>query len=477
MKTTKIKIRNLFGISETELDGKSIEITGTNGVGKTSVIDAVRYALTNSSNRDYILKKGENEGEILIETDTGLYINRKKRSGQADYKSVKENGKEINSPESFLQKLFTPLQIDPVAFTQMTKNEQNRVILDLIEFDWDLNWIKEKFGEIPENINYEQNILQVLSDIQSEKGDYFQRRQNINRDMRNKLAFIEDLAKDIPENYDADYWENYDLSGAYKKLAEINAENGKITRAKTFLDGYNGKMRGIEAEKEIAISQEEKTISDERTSLLSGIERMKAEIRASEEKLGGLETKLADKKALIESRFSESVAKLDADTRIANEYAAKTVVDTTDLEDEINEADAMKSHISDYRRIVQLRSETDELKKQSDSLTAKIELARTLPGEILQTATIPVEGLTVKDGIPLINGLPVSNLSEGEQLDLCVDVALSKPNSLQIILIDGAEKLSDENRKRLYEKCAGKGLQFIAARTTNDNEMEIKYLC
>ena len=477
MKTTKIKIRNLFGISETELDGKSIEITGTNGVGKTSVIDAVRYALTNSSNRDYILKKGENEGEILIETDTGLYINRKKRSGQADYKSIKENGKEINSPESFLQKLFTPLQIDPVAFTQMTKNEQNRVILDLIEFDWDLNWIKEKFGEIPENINYEQNILQVLSDIQSEKGDYFQRRQNINRDMRNKLAFIEDLAKDIPENYDADYWENYDLSGAYKKLAEINAENGKITRAKTFLDGYNGKMRGIEAEKEIAISQEEKTINDERTSLLSGIERMKAEIRASEEKLGGLETKLADKKALIESRFSENVAKLDADTRIANEYAAKTVVDTTDLEDEINEADAMKSHISDYRRIVQLRSETDELKKQSDSLTAKIELARTLPGEILQTATIPVEGLTVKDGIPLINGLPVSNLSEGEQLDLCVDVALSKPNSLQIILIDGAEKLSDENRKRLYEKCAGKGLQFIAARTTNDNEMEIKYLC
>ena len=477
MKTTKIKIRNLFGISETELDGKSIEITGTNGVGKTSVIDAVRYALTNSSNKDYILKKGENEGEILIETDTGLYINRKKRSGQADYKSVKENGKEINSPESFLQKLFTPLQIDPVAFTQMTKNEQNRVILDLIEFDWDLNWIKEKFGEIPENINYEQNILQVLSDIQLEKGDYFQRRQNINRDMRNKLAFIEDLAKDIPENYDADYWENYDLSGAYKKLAEINAENGKITRAKTFLDGYNGKMRGIEAEKEIAISQEEKTINDERTSLLSGIERMKAEIRASEEKLGGLETKLADKKALIESRFSESVAKLDADTRIANEYAAKTVVDTTDLEDEINEADAMKSHISDYRRIVQLRSETDELKKQSDSLTAKIELARTLPGEILQTATIPVEGLTVKDGIPLINGLPVSNLSEGEQLDLCVDVALSKPNSLQIILIDGAEKLSDENRKRLYEKCAGKGLQFIAARTTNDNEMEIKYLC
>ena len=62
MKTTKIRIKNLFGISETELDGKSIEITGTNGTGKTSVIDAIKYALTNGSDRDYIIKQGESEG-------------------------------------------------------------------------------------------------------------------------------------------------------------------------------------------------------------------------------------------------------------------------------------------------------------------------------------------------------------------------------------------------------------------------------
>ena len=86
MKATKIKIKNLFGISETELDGRSVEITGTNGTGKTSVIDSIRYALTNGSQRDYIIHKGESEGEIIVETDTGLYINRKKRSEQADYK-------------------------------------------------------------------------------------------------------------------------------------------------------------------------------------------------------------------------------------------------------------------------------------------------------------------------------------------------------------------------------------------------------
>ena len=167
MKATKIKIKNLFGITETELDGSSVEISGSNGTGKTSVIDAIKYALTNDSDREYIIKQGSEEGEIIIETDTGLYIDRKKRTNKADYKSIKEDGKEVAGPESMLRKLFTPLQLDPVKFIMMDKKEQNRTILDLIEFDWDLNWIREQFGEIPPDINYEQNILQVLNDIQA----------------------------------------------------------------------------------------------------------------------------------------------------------------------------------------------------------------------------------------------------------------------------------------------------------------------
>lgn len=44
MKVTKIKIKNLFGISEYEASGKSVELVGKNGVGKSSVLDAIRYS-------------------------------------------------------------------------------------------------------------------------------------------------------------------------------------------------------------------------------------------------------------------------------------------------------------------------------------------------------------------------------------------------------------------------------------------------
>ena len=476
MKATRIKIKNLFGITETELDGRSVEITGTNGTGKTSVIDSIRYALTNGSQRDYIIHKGESEGEIIVETDTGLYINRKKRTEQADYKSVKEGGREISSPENFLKQLFTPLQLDPVAFTQMSKKEQNRAVLDLIDFPWDLNWIREQFGEIPQGIDYSQNILQVLSDIQSENGEYFKRRQDINRDIRNQKAFISDIAKDIPEHFNAEEWENFDLAEAYKKINAAKEHNSRIQRAKSFKESYSNKVRGYQGERESAIAAEKLAVSNQREAILKSIERMKADIAANENKLASLDGILSDKIALAESRYNENIARLDSDIKIADEYADKAPIDTAPMEQQAAYAEQMKKFINEYNRMKNMQAEVKALTSDSEKLTEKIELARSLPGKILETASIPITGFTVENGIPLINGLPVSNLSEGEQLELCVDVALSKPNNLQIILIDGAEKLSAENRERLYSKCKEKGVQFIATRTTDSSEMEVTYL-
>lgn len=477
MKTTRIKVSNLFGIKEFELGGgQNVELTGTNGVGKSSVLDAIRYALTNSSERDCIIHQGEKEGEILIEAGPALRINRRKRTEQADYKSVKQDGREIGGAETFLKTIFSPMQLDPVAFVQMTKKEQNRLLLDLVEFDWDLNWIREQFGEIPEKVDYSQNILQVLHDIQSENGDYFQRRQGLNRDIRNKLAFINEIASGIPAGYDADHWQEYDLAAAYQRIERISAENSKVERAKLFLAGRDGKVRGIEAECLSRETAAEKEMAAERETILADIARMEESIKSCHDRLGRLDGELAQKKSVFAAEKEAALAKLGNDIATANEYASKTVVDVSGLQDEAKMAAEMKKHLLEYSRMKRMQEEVSVLQQESEELTRKIELARSLPGVILKDATIPVDGLTVEDGVPLINGLPVSNLSEGEKLSLCVDVALSKPNALSIVLIDGAEKLSDENRAALYERCKSRGLQFIATRTTNDNELEVHYL-
>lgn len=476
MRITKLRIKNFFGIKEIELDGRDVELIGTNGAGKSSVIDAIRTALTNKSNRPCILHNGENEGEIYIETDTGLVINRKKRTDQADYKSVKNGAEVITSPESFLSTLFSPLQLNPVSFIQMSEKEQNQAILDLIEFAWDIPWIMKEFGEVPRDVDYDQNILQVLHDIQSENGYYFRHRQDINRDIKSKTAQAEGLAAGIPARFNAEYWEAFDLSAKYRELAEAQKTNDEIARAKLFYDSYTDKVRGIDGKREIAVSALRSETESERNNLNSLISRLEAEILAAKEKLAGLDARLDEKIAVVDAQREAELAKLDKDMGTASDYMSKTPVDTVAIQEEITTAEEMRKKLYDYGRMVTLLDEVKVLTAESDELTAKIEHARRLPGVILETAKLPVEGLTVVDGVPLVNGLPIRNLSEGEMLDLCVDVALSKPNGIQLILIDGAEKLSEVNREHLYRKCKEKGVQVIASRTTDDTELLVTAL-
>lgn len=379
MRISKIKISNLFGIKEQSLDGKSIEITGSNGKGKTSILDAIRYALTNNSERDYIVKKGESEGEILIETDTGLSINRKKRTQSSDYKSIKQNEKEVSSPETFLKEIFTPMQLNPVEFTQMSKQEQNRIILDLIEFDWDLNWIKEKFGEIPSGVDYTQNILEVLNDIQSENGEYYKARQDINRDIRNNRAFISDIAQGLPEKYDAKKWQEFNLTDKLKELMTIKEQNARINEAKQFISSYDNKAKGYEAERQIAISAEEKNISIERENLQKEVARLEEQIKADVEKLEGLNKTLEDKKKIVNLEYEKKIAALDESIGRAKEFAEKTPIDITKLQEECDLAEKMKSYINEYKRMKEYEKQIETLNFESEEYTKKIELARNLP--------------------------------------------------------------------------------------------------
>ena len=475
MKISKIKIENLFGIEELETDGKSKEFIGTNGVGKSSVLDAIRLALTNNSKRKYIIKNGEEEGRILVQLDNGVTIDRKKRLNKSDYKSIKnENGEEIKSPETFLKDIFTPLQLEPVEFLDMNEQEQNRILLNLIEFNQDKKtYINEKFGETPSWVDYDFSILEILNQIQSKDGEYYQKREDINRDIRNKNAIIQNIAKDIPDNYDYNKWKEYSLSSQYELLNKQKDYNDKISRSITYKENYNNTIERYKAELSSKLSEIFVKKSQERDSINKKIEELKSQIISYEKDLENLDNKYDIENTKVQSEYNEKVAKLDENINIANEWASKEKQNTQILEDELKTAEQMKGLLNSYEKIVYLNQEVDNLNKMSKSLTDKIELARKLPGEILKEAKLPIENLTVVDGIPLINGLPINNLSEGQKLMLCVDVALSKPNTLQLILIDGVERLSEKNREELYKICKAKGLDIIATRTTNDDELNI----
>lgn len=475
MKISKLKIENVYGIEHLELDGKSIELVGSNGVGKSSVIDSVRLALTNNSKRKYIVKNGETEGRVYVKLDDGITIDRKKRIDKSDYKSIKdENGNEINSPEAFLKDIFTPLQLEPVEFLSMSEQEQNRILLNLIEFNKDkVEFIKEKFGENINWVNYDNSILEILNEIQAKDGKYYLDREEINRNARNALAIASDIAKDLPDNYEVDKWRNYILSDKYEELNKKKEFNAKIDKSIVYKENYDNKIKGLKGELDSKLATLKSLKETKKKAYEEDIAEMKKSIALKEKDLENLDNEFIIEENKEQAKYNEEVAKLDENIKIANEWISKEKVNTETLENELKIAEEMKGHINEYDRMIEMQRNAEKLKEQSEILTDKIELARNLPGQILKESTIPVKNLTVENGVPLVNGLPIQNLSEGEKLMLCVDVALSNPDSLKLILIDGVEKLSETNRNELYKICKEKGLQYIATRTTNDNELKI----
>jgi len=477
VKITKIKIKNLFGISEFEADEKSLELLGGNGTGKTSVLDAIRFALTNRSTRSCIVKNGATEGEIIIETDAGLTITRKPRTNKTDYKSIKQDGKEVQSPEAFLSEIFSELQLNPVSFINMDSKEQNRIILDLIEYHWDLETIRGWFGEIPGGVNYEAHILEVLQQIASEDGQYFQQRQNINRDIRNKKAFIEDIMKDLPENFNAARWEAYDLQAIHTQIEKARQHNEQIEKAETLKANYDNKIRGFQAEKEMKIAAMKQQLQDEKTAKETEIARLKEQLKAAEEALFNIGDKAQDKYKIFDAEYQTAVAQFNEELKAFEPYLQQQKTNLQPLQEEAAEALKMKQQLPQYNKMLSMQGEIDELKAKSDEFTRKIELARELPATILAEANMPLGEMSIDGDQVLIkkpNGdLPISNLSEGEKLDLCVDIALKNKAGLQIVLIDGVEKLSPVNRQHLFDRCKASGLQFIATRTTDDSELTV----
>lgn len=475
MKISKLQIENLYGIEQLELDGKSVELTGTNGAGKSSVLDSIRLALTNNSKRKYIVKSGEKEGRVLVKLDDGITIDRKKRTDKSDYKSIKdENGNEINSPETFLKDIFTPLQLEPVEFLDMSEQEQNRILLNLIEFDKDkTEFIKEKFGELPSWVNYSNSILEILNEIQSKEGGYYQNREEINRNIKSGLAIIKDIAKDIPENYDAEKWENYTLSDKYTELNKMKDYNEKIERSITYKNNYDNTVKGFKGELDTKLNTINTLKQEKKRTLENSILELENKISLLKKDLENLDNEFLIDENKAKAEYEQEIAKLSENIKIANDWASKEKQNTETLENELKIAEEMKGHLNEYNRMVEMQGKVDKLNIQSEELTRKIELARNLPGEILKEAKIPVKNLTVENGIPLVNGLPVNGLSEGEKLDLCIDITLAKENSLKLILIDGIERMSDINKQKIYEKCKQSGVQVISTRTTNENSLTI----
>lgn len=481
MKTIKkIKFINTFGISELTLEPAMVNIIqGKKGTGKTSVLDSINASLSNRNIRADIVKKGETEATMVVELSDGTVIDRTKSLEKSDTVKVKENGLVVSSPESYLKSLFTSNQFRPIEFVESSTKDQNKVLLSLIEITWTMDDIKQWFGEIPEGINYDEHILNILDAIQAKNGKYFLTREDINRDIRSKQAIAKDIARKLPDGYQAEKWREVNLGELYSQVTKAQTHNNTITEKKLVVSEKQNRLNDIDNELEIEKQGIDAKLNAYMVDKAGTIDFLKVRISMLQKEIADCESSIKEAKTRAEDlkvnadRVAEEKKKSVEQMASMIDLVSLEEIDTLPLMDKANEAEKMKSFLNEYDSMMDIYNQIAVLQDKSILLTEKIEKARMLPGELLKQVKSPIAGLTVESGVPLINGLPIQNLSTGEQLELSVEIAKKLVGELGVILVDRLESLDTESQDNFLKACKESGLQFFCTKVS-DTEYEIK---
>ena len=552
MKIKRLQIKNWFSIEEYGLDPAKINIfKGPKGSGKSSIIEAIEKAFTNKNRRTEVIKHGKEEATLFIETDDGLQIERKIRSGKADYFKLRKGDEGVPSTEKFLKDFINGNIFRPIDWVNMDVKEQTKSILSMLQIDWNQEDIEKWFGEIPSNVDFNQHILMVLKAIEVK---YYKDREEDNRQINELKSQVLVIKKDLPVDYDGEVWREKKVQDYYSKVSEAQKINNLIDTAKSLQENFENKIVAIKSNADSDKSRVQMKYKDQRQDIKDIIDLSKNKIEKANNALNEADTDLNVNLERSETKYKEDLAELEKEfekrkhtlalehqsrneqlrTNLANSKeeqkdiiqlqenkitqkteelnsldalekqeletidfkleseikheklkvgeAAKyienyTEVDIEPLQNEADEVAEMQSYLRQWDMMIDIRDNKLASKERDSAvLTERIAKARTMPSELLKTAHMPIDGISVDEkGLIRINNTLIDGLSDGEKLELAMKIAKAQAGELKVICLDKFESLNPAVQENLIKDILDDEFQYFITSTMSD-EFEIEKL-
>lgn len=144
MKIIELRAERFKRLSAVEISpaGDVVIISGKNGAGKSSVLDAIWLALggapaAKDSGTTRPVKDGE--ADAFVRLDLGeITVTRKWTADGGSSLTVEgAKGKKFSSPQTLLDSLVGGLSFDPLAFSRMSPKEQRKALTEAVQLDFD----------------------------------------------------------------------------------------------------------------------------------------------------------------------------------------------------------------------------------------------------------------------------------------------------------------------------------------------------
>ncbi len=422
MQIQKINIRSVLGIEEFELfPNKVNKISGKNGKGKTSIIEAIKTALGGGNDAE-LIHKGEDEGEIVIIFDNNMHLKRRIRGPKAGIFELHDSdGREIKSPQKQLNKLYDAIAVNPVEFINVKDKERVELLLEALPVDLNLE-------ELLSYIISEIDLLGTAKDKRESLQDVYERKYT------NALEFIDDILKELSD----------ERRYLKRSLDQAKATIEPLSQSIVELD-----IDEDEVKEEIAqINEKLEKASDQFNRNLSEIQ----------EEYDKAVEKLRDKKEKSTDELKD---------RYSNFKSEKTNARTS-LQEKLDTSAAL---LKTKEELENQKNKAKTLEKQWDDQQTSIQNLRDYKSTLLKS--IPIDGLELNDGVIYRGGVPYSKLNKAQQLEIAIEVAKLRTKDIGVICVDGIEILDSDSQKLLFEKFENSGLQFFLTEVSDNEELEI----
>ena len=181
------------------------------------------------------------------------------------------------------------------------------------------------------------------------------------------------------------------------------------------------------------------------------------------------------------AKWTAEVSRLESELESAKQKLIIAQTSATDLQDEstaeieqsIAEIDAVNAKVRDNIAKVQAEHEAAELSGQYDDLTNQIEGIRKARTDLLNSADLPLPGLSVAAGKLLYNGKAWDCMSGSEQLRVATAIVRRLNPECGFVLLDKLEQMDMQTLAEVGQWLESEGLQAIATRVSTGDECSV----